>query len=127
MRRVTIPDAHRFLWEARVGGPIPPWRELERIASCGKDKPETTMTLADLLVRDLAARCIEYAHDTATITAVKQDDADHRTAAGIAMRCDLAGIAARRPHGRCRHPAAHSNRQRGTQDRDDDESMHSYL
>ncbi len=72
------------------------------------------MTLADLLVRDDAARCIEYAHDTAAIAAVKQDDADHRPAAGTAMHCARAGIAVRRPHGCCRRSAAHGNRERGT-------------
>jgi hypothetical protein len=117
-------NAYRFLWEAGVGAPIPPWRELEGITSCGKDKPETTMTLPDLLVRDDAALAIEYAHDTAAVTAVKQDDADHRTAAGTAERRALARVAVRRPRRCCRRSGAHRNRERGTYDRDDDESMH---
>ncbi len=125
-RCMTSSHAHRLLWEAGISSPIPPWRELEGIAGSAKDKPETTMTLADILVRDNAAPTVEYAHDTVAITAVKQDDADHRTGARIAMRCHLVAIAGRRPHGGRRRSAAHRNRKRSTHDRDDD-SMHGYL
>ena len=109
MRRMTSLNAYRFLWEAVVGGPIPPWRELQSVTSCGKDKPETTMAPADLLVRDNAARCIENAHDTVASAVVEEDDANHRTAAGIALSCDCADTAARRPHSCSRPSAAHPN------------------